>query len=398
MPDAPHLGPATPKPAASGTGKPPQANDAPQANDVGDDGGHSLQTVIIIGTGLIGTSVALALRARGIDVAVRDRDQAHEEAACEMGAGRRAEAGESFQVAVLAVPPHVMAHELKRAQDLGLAATYTDVCSVKFQPVLEAETLGADMSSFVGGHPLAGRELSGPGAARRDLFVGRPWILVPHPATSQRSVSQVRRLVELCGAIPTTMSAQDHDAAVASVSHLPHVVSTLLAAHLLGIPKGHVDIAGSGLRDTTRLAAGDPTLWREIVVSNVAEVAAAMNDFDEQVHVMRSALAAVLDGSDSTGSQLMALLEQGVEGRNLIPGKHGGPRTDFATVAVVIRDAPGELARLLTTAGEAGINVEDVRLDHERGHPEGVAELAVTPSTAARLTAILRSAGWTVAS
>jgi prephenate dehydrogenase len=194
------------------------------------------------------------------------------------------------------------------------------------------------------------------------------------------------------------MSAQDHDAAVASVSHLPHVVSTLLAAHLLGIPKGHVDIAGSGLRDTTRLAAGDPTLWREIVVSNVAEVAAAMNDFDEQVHVMRSALAAVLDGSDSTGSQLMALLEQGVEGRNLIPGKHGGPRTDFATVAVVIRDAPGELARLLTTAGEAGINVEDVRLDHERGHPEGVAELAVTPSTAARLTAILRSAGWTVAS
>jgi prephenate dehydrogenase len=194
------------------------------------------------------------------------------------------------------------------------------------------------------------------------------------------------------------MSAQDHDAAVAAVSHLPHLVSSLLAAYLVEIPKRHVDIAGTGLRDTTRLAAGDPSLWREIAVSNATELAAALDAFDLHIHQMRSALTAVLEGRDSTGTQLMALLERGAEGRKLIPGKHGGPRTDFATVAVVIQDAPGELARLLQTAGAAGINVEDVRLDHEPGRPEGVAELAVTEQAAPQLTAILRAAGWTLGS
>src|SRR5699024_7091608 len=129
------------------------------------------------------------------------------------------------------------------------------------------EALGGDMASFVGGHPVAGRERSGPVAARADLFAGRPWVLVPGQAAPS-AVAAVRQLVAAAGAVPIEMTAAEHDAALAAVSHLPQLVASALAGSLLPLPDGAVGLAGQGLRDTIRIAASDPALWAEIAVAN----------------------------------------------------------------------------------------------------------------------------------
>jgi prephenate dehydrogenase len=162
-------------------------------------------TVAIIGTGLIGTSIALALREQGSSVWLADQDPAAARLAEHMGAGdplpapgREAKA----DVAVIAVPPDAVADTLAAAQERGLARYYTDVASVKQLPVAQARDRGCDLASYVPGHPLAGREKHGPAAARADLFLGRSWALCPTPETSDEATSAVTSLVRACGAVP----------------------------------------------------------------------------------------------------------------------------------------------------------------------------------------------------
>ncbi len=145
---------------------------------------------------------------------------------------------------------------LAAAQEAGQAACYTDVASVKASPLAAARALGCDLASYVPGHPLAGRERSGPAAARADLFLGRPWALCPVAETAPHAVARVDPLVRACGAEPVTADAGEHDRWVALVSHAPHVVASAMAARLADAPPGALTLAGQGLRDVTRIAAG----------------------------------------------------------------------------------------------------------------------------------------------
>ncbi len=362
--------------------------------------------VIVIGTGLIGTSAALALRRHGVDVWLWDRDPAAAALAADLGAGRvLASRGNSpgppagpADVALIAVPPAEVAAVLATAQRAGLAHCYTDVASVKALPLARARDVGCDISRYVPGHPLAGRERSGPAAARADLFLGRAWALCPAPETSGVTVATVTALVTACGAEPVVTDADTHDRWVALISHAPHVVAAAMAAQLApeSVPPEALSLAGPGLRDATRIAVGDAGLWTQILTGNAAPVAAVLaavaGDIAEAARILESGP----DGSPEDSKGLTVLLEHGRAGVARIPGKRGGPARAFTAVQVVISDRPGELARLFAAAAEACVNVEDVSIEHSPGAPVGVAELSVRPESAGPLINALTAGGWPV--
>jgi prephenate dehydrogenase len=272
----------------------------------------------------------------------------------------------------------------------------TDIASTKSHVQAEVETI-ADPARFVGGHPLAGRERSGAGAARADLFQDRPWVLTPVPGTSAAAVTAVTDLARRCGAQPVVMPPQRHDEAVALVSHVPQVAASLVAARLAGADDDAVALAGQGLRDVTRIAASDPALWTEILVTNAPAVRAVLLELAADLESVASALAEAGDDPDDHGHQVVTdALRRGGLGRGRLPGKHGAPPAAYVMVPVVVPDRPGELARILQAAGEAGVNVEDITIEHSPGRPVGLVELAVRPEVADQLAVALRAAGWSV--
>lgn len=356
---------------------------------------HSdLGRVLIIGTGLIGTSIGLALRGRGVVVWLDDRDGGAVRLAAELGAGVPWPKERQADVAVLAVPPDAVPAALLGAQRAGAAAAYTDVASVKARPIVGAEELGCDMAAFVGGHPLGGRERSGPAAARADLFLGRPWALCPTATTKGDTTELATALAGTCGAEPVVMGADDHDRAVALVSHAPHMVAAAMAARLGGADPVALSLAGQGLRDVTRIAAGDAGLWTGILSGNAGPVAEVLDDVAADLSYAANALRSV--DEPPGGSAVTELLRRGNAGRARVPGKRGGPAPSYEIVSVVISDRPGELARLFDAAGAAEINIEDVAIEHSPGLPVGVAELSVRPEVADRLAQRLRAGGWSV--
>ena len=359
-------------------------------------------TAVVIGTGLIGTSIALALRARGTRVWLTDTDQAAAQFAVDLGAGELllADSGlaEPAAVAVLAMPPAAVATSLLAAQRSGLARCYTDVASVKELPLRGAAELGCDLGTYVPGHPMSGRERSGPAAARADLFAGRPWVICPVSGTDPDCVGVVTSLIGACGASLVRMSATEHDQCVALVSHVPHLVAAAVAARCADADERALSLAGPGLRDVTRIAASDADLWTEILTANAGPVGQVLLAVAEQLGAAAAVLADISAGHEESEKLLTALLQSGRDGVARIPGKQGGPAPDYAIVQVVIGDKPGELARLFAAAGQAGINIEDVRIEHSPGLPVGVAELSVRPQTARQLSTALTDGGWPVAS
>ena len=354
------------------------------------------QPVLVVGTGLIGTSLALALRRREVEVWLADRDAGAVAVATARGAGRPAEAapdGFAPGLVVVAVPPAVTADVVADALRRFPGAIVTDVASVKV-PIHQAlDVAGVDPTRYVGGHPMAGRETSGPASARADLLDDRPWVITPHTHAAPTAVQGVQELALAAGALPILMPAGQHDRAVAVVSHTPQVVSSLLAARLLESSEAEVAIAGQGLRDMTRIAASDPTLWVEILAANagpVADVLTALRaDLDE--------LVAALGSIERGGVQVVAdALRRGNAGRDRIPGKHGSATPPMVELPVAVRDTPGELGRLFAAVAETGVSIEDVRIEHVLGRPTGVVEISVAQVAAGSVAAALRDDGWDV--
>jgi prephenate dehydrogenase len=355
----------------------------------------ALRRVAVIGTGLIGTSIALAMRDRGIEVLLTDRDPAVARLAAELGAGVVSPGcpDEPADLAVLAVPPPAVAATLLDAQKRGLAWFFTDVASVKERPLAEAAELGCDLSVFVGGHPMGGRERSGPLAGQAGLFLGRPWVLCPSEEACPAAVEMVTELVRACGAAPITMDAAEHDRAVALISHAPHVVSSAMAARFTGAPDAFLSLTGQGARDVTRIAAGDPMLWSGILAANGHAIADVLEEVARDLAGTVAGLRA--EAGDAYGP-VTDLLARGMTGHARIPGKHGGQPKRYATVPVILPDRPGELALLFQVAGVARINIEDVAIEHSPGRSVGVVELSVRPESARSLARELRARGWSV--
>lgn len=347
--------------------------------------------VRIVGAGLLGTSIGLVLRRQGVEVSLVDASPTAVRLASEYGAGHAATDADAPSLIVVATPPDVVADvvasEIARFPD----AIVTDVASVKGSILESLESRGIDLSNYVGSHPMAGRERGGAVAARADLFTGRAWIVCTRAGASESAVAAVRALAEACGANVVELGTVDHDSAVALVSHVPQIVSSAVASSLVGARDDYVTLAGGGLRDVTRIAASDPTLWIQILTANADDVAGVLRGVRDRLDGVLSAL----DAGAAT-AVLADLLAAGNNGVARIPGKHGNS-AQFAQILVVIDDTPGQLAKLLTEIGELGVNMEDLRLEHSPGSQVGFAEVSVIPSAEDELVAALESRGWRIA-
>ncbi|PWB96414.1 prephenate dehydrogenase [Homoserinimonas hongtaonis] len=355
---------------------------------------RTIGPVRVVGAGLLGASVGLGLSAKGIDVIVHDASPTALSLAIDYGAGRKARDTDDPALIVVAVPPdltaEVVAQELKAFPD----ALVTDVASVKVAPLSELSLVGADLSRYIGSHPMAGRERGGAISARADLFIGRPWVIAAHAGIPPTQTAVIERLALDLGAVPVRMSAEEHDRAVALVSHAPQAVSTLLARRLADAPESSLSLAGQGLRDTTRIAASDPALWVQIMGANSTYIIEVLRDIRTDLDVLIHSLS----DQEANGARrsLAQILAGGNNGVARIPGKHGIDRR-FAQIVVKVDDSPGELARLLTEIGEAGVNMEDLRIEHSPGADIGLAEIAVLPEAEERLVGVLEERGWKIA-
>lgn len=247
---------------------------------------------------------------------------------------------------------------------------------------------------------MSGREKSGPLAATGDLFEGRPWVLTPTRDTDTEVLNLALELVSHCRAVPVVMDADAHDRAVALVSHMPHLVSSMVAARLENADEAAVRLCGQGIRDVTRIAASDPRMWIDILSANPGPVADLLTDVAADLEETVRALRA-LESSDehkrregATGIEDM--LRRGNAGQVRVPGKHGSAPRVYETVAVLIDDQPGQLARIFADAERAGVNIEDVRIEHATGQQAGLIQLMVEPKAAPVLTAALRERGWAI--
>jgi prephenate dehydrogenase len=246
----------------------------------------------------------------------------------------------------------------------------------------------AGTDRYVGGHPMAGSERSGPLAASATLFDGRPWAVVPHAASDPAATAAVSELARLAGSSVVLLSPEEHDLAVARTSHLPHLLAVLMAGRLADAPAEHLALSGQGVRDVTRIAGGDPALWEQIVTGNSPAVAGLLTQVRDQLDVLIDAVSAGDRGP------LGEILQRGVAGTLAIPGKHGGPSRPTASVFVSLPDHPGELARLFADAGASEVNIEDVHIDHDPARDTGLVELLVDETRADHLQASLESRGW----
>ncbi|MEI8056999.1 MAG: prephenate dehydrogenase [Actinomycetes bacterium] len=349
-------------------------------------------SVLVVGSGLIGASLGLALTARGVSVWLEDLDSEAGKVAASRGAGRLGTPDVAPELIFVAVPPHRTAEVISRLMTLYLDATVSDVSSTKTQLQQDVESLGADMSRFVPGHPLAGREVSGPSAARADLFADRIWALTPSAQTDPTRTALVASVVRSLGAVVVETSPEQHDRAVALTSHTPQIVASMVAAGLTSLDDAEVRLSGQGLRDVTRLAGSDPQLWTEILASNAVPVAQSLGALIDRLREVRDALISSPPERDRLGEALTA----GVLGHARVPGKHGATPVNYAVVPVVVADRPGELGRLFAAVGGTGVNLEDVRIEHIQGRPTGLVELEVRPEAADQLAAGLRLADWEV--
>ena len=352
-------------------------------------------TVRIVGAGLLGASIGHALTARGIDVALDDTSPSQLRLAIDYGAGRRPRDDDDPSLIVVAVPPDVTADVIERELLRHPAAVVTDVASVKLEPLRALRDRGIDLTHYIGSHPLAGRERGGAISARADIFVGRPWVVCRDEETSAADLALVEGLALDLGATPLEMTPEEHDRAVALVSHVPQLVASLLAGRFADAPDGSLRLAGQGVRDTTRIAASAPELWVQILGANSGPVVDVLDALAADL----TAVADALRAPEAPGSRraVADTIRRGNDGVERLPGKHGQNRR-FEQVVVMVDDTPGQLGRLFGELGELEVNVEDLRLEHSPGAQFGLAEISVVPSAVRRAVEGLEARGWKIAS
>ncbi len=337
-----------------------------------------MASAAVVGTGLIGASVGIGLTVAGWEVWGWDQNPKHLAQAAAIGAiSRQASSLEDAvadsELVVLAVSPRGIVSILS---DLRTDALVTDVAGIK-QPIVKA---AAGLSRFVGGHPMAGREVSGPLGASGDLFRGATWVLTTDDA-SPKDLGSLSNIVRSLGAHPVEMAAVRHDYAVALVSHLPRFLAAALVDQLRLTGQTAEALVAGGFRDLTRIALSGAEWWPELLVANRSALIA----------VLRKILAGLEECAEylehSEVEQVTALLDSARE-----------TRAEFArpgdSVGVLLNDDPGEISRVGLALSQSGVDIRDLQLRHATLGGGGVLNLSVRPEEAPRLRRTLLLAGF----
>ncbi len=344
-----------------------------------------LGKVRIVGSGLIGTSIGLGLVQRGIAVEMVDSDPSVQALARDLTGGVVVV---DPDLVIFALPTSGLSQVIQSEIAINPQSTFMDVGSVKSEVVLQVKTFSGLSTRFLPTHPMAGREIGGASSARADLFQGRSWILTPEADCAPEPKNLVIELITLLGATPIELSALDHDAAVAKISHLPQIAASLVAKQLTGTPSEWMELAGQGLRDTTRIAGSDEKLWKEIIYSNRAEISQLLISLQNDLTQMIKSL--------DDPAKIADLLAAGRDGKAMIPGKHGGKAREYSYLPIVIDDKPGQLGAIFNECAAMKVNVEDLNIEHSPGQLSALITLSLSADDAEKLSAHLTSIGWNV--
>jgi prephenate dehydrogenase len=327
----------------------------------------------VLGTGLLGSSVGFALRRQGWNVSGWDPETGVLEQAAKRGAIEGLMDGpdpENADLVVLAAPPDAVAITLGK---LNTDSLVTDVSSVK-SPIVAA---ARHLAHFVGGHPMAGGETSGPEMASSSMFQGATWVLTTD-GVDVADLARMREIVTSFGANPIEMTAAEHDMAVARVSHLPHVLAAVLL-NLVQDDPATLALAGGGFRDLTRIAAGQSGWWSEVLTANADQVTASIESLDAALEKWKTA----------SKTDLAGLLESARQAR-LGLGEHN------TQVRVVLVDEPGEIARVGHALEQSRVDVRDFQLRHGEHGGGGVLTISVRGEGKDALTMALLDEGFEV--
>jgi prephenate dehydrogenase len=364
-------------------------------------------TVAICGGGLIGTSLALGLAGGGHPVRVMDSDPGVR--AELVGLMRAAgldqhvevvsdweEAASGAGIVIAAVPPAAIPDVLAAASSVAApSALLTDVAGVKAAVVagvarsLEDTTgLHGALGRYVGGHPMAGSERSGPRAGDAGLFTGATWVLTPTDATDDDALALAGDVARSLGARVLVLRPDEHDHIVGLVSHLPQLISSVLAdvaAEAVGAQRDAVmAVAGPGFRDTTRIAASDPELWLDIVGSNRDAILTALRSYVGRLDEVTTAV----ERGDMEALEVVLRRASSARQR-LLPKGIAEPTSDLR---VPLRDRPGEIARITGALGSAGINIEDLAMRHASAADRGSLLVRVRSTSVRRAVEVLEAA------
>lgn len=344
----------------------------------------TLSHVRIVGSGLIGTSIGLALALKGIGVTMVDLDERAQKLADDLV---KSPSTAPVDLVIFATPIGALKSILSREFEGNPKSAFIDIGSVKSKVKVEVLASDLPLRRFLPTHPMAGREVGGAESARADLFQGRPWV-IDSEGVDGDVIASASTLIELLGGHLISLGSHEHDQAVALVSHLPQLVSSLLAKQLLGGEEGWMELAGAGVRDTTRIAGSDAKLWREIITANREALTPLLTSLQSDLTDLISSIG--------DQSSVASLIEEGQKGRGRIPGKHGGKAREYTYLPIVIEDKPGQLAALFDECAKADVNVEDLAIEHSPGQFTGLITLALSHDGAQKLSEHLKANGWSV--
>ena len=333
----------------------------------------------IIGTGLIGGSIGLRLRAGGWHVTGYDIEPGRADQAAEVGVVDAVGMDADAEITFVATPADALSEAVHKAL-AGTSGRVTDVGSVKSHLVGQV-----DDPRFVGGHPMAGSEQEGVKGADGSLFEGAIWVLTPSANTDDSALAFVSSVIGSLGAEVISLDPDRHDALVAVVSHVPHLTAATLMCLADERSEAHaalLRLAAGGFRDMTRIAAGHPGIWPDICTANSAAIVDVLDELVGRLRAIRDIVA------DANAAELLDVLEQARRARASLPGPAGRP-DELLVVRVPIPDRAGELAKITMLAADLNVNIHDIEIAHSAEGDRGVLVLVVDPDGAERLSMAL---------
>ena len=347
---------------------------------------HTFDRIRVVGAGLIGTSIALGLKSAGYSLSIEDEDPQAEEIAQGL-IGQRSES-EDPELIIVATPISTIAMLVREYGTRYPQATLIDIGGLKSEVVSEVQQIKDLSRRFCATHPMAGREISGALAARGDLFEGRIWIYTPTEDSEELAISRSLEVIKALGANEVRLNPKEHDEAIAGISHLPQIVSSLLSASLLELSDRDIRLAGQGLKDVSRLAASSSELWSELLHANREAVVTLLETLAHNLEDLSTSL------QNDDLRKTKEILELGRENHARIPGKHGGKRRDYWFLPIIIDDKPGQLAKIFDACALVGANVEDLTIEHTPGLESGLVTLALSQADSGRVYDQLILDGW----